>query len=251
MSQPQHTPASFSEQGAKAAQAKVDMCVNQLKAIFSAWPASLKTDVEVVNYKREFLNAMAQFKIVSEVQIKAGMAEARRKAEAGERYLPSGATFAGWCRGSAKDLNLADLDTAHRLVNKRAWEQLHPAFQCIAAETYTMDEVMTPEYRDLATGRHVPAKVNKNAVKNRWQFGLWVQSQDNKYARANFKTFYDEVVDRVRSGEKFERIEAIESQEGHRGNPTGCIHTKQRPDEARAQFSSMLSSLQRENRGVA
>jgi hypothetical protein len=183
--------------------------IAQLKGIFSGWPASLRTPEHEKNYGKEFMKALAQFKIVSSQQIKRGMVRARLEAEKGERYLPSGATFAGWCKPSAKEYGIDDFDSSYTHIRTRNWEALHPAFQHIATQTKEVKVVV----RKLA-GCKVEEKVQR---KQKYDLPLLKTGKDYEVRKLAQKIF-DEVVQRVSAGEHFDRIEAIEDQSSAR-NP--------------------------------
>lgn len=193
-------------------QQTITKILKELKATFPGWPASLKSEADETEYKKAFLKAMAQFGIKTQQQIKWGMINARNHAEAGERYLPSGATFAGWCKPNPKDLNIESFEYALKRVMVRDWESVHPAFQHVARRAEVRDvRRMKPDTDSNGCGEsyteRVPVLVHDlEAIK----VGPLSRSE------SLFRKLYDEVVRRVANGEKFEREQALE-----RTNPTG------------------------------
>lgn len=187
--------------------AKINQILDSLKAIFPAWPASLKTENDENSYKRELLKSLMQFHISRSEQLEKGFSIARGKAGDGERFLPSGSAFANWCTPTAEELGIDDFDRAFRKTIDRDWESLHPAFQHVAQSVRKIKS----EFGG-SIGR------NDHEYEKRARFNISdMKRATDEQARKLFKPLYDEVVSRVKAGECFERIVQVEE----RKNPTG------------------------------
>lgn len=181
----------------------VNRAITTLKTVFSGWRASFKTDTEFQAYRREFLLAMIEFRITTETQLERGIARSRHEAAKGREFMPSGAQFAGWCKPDAEELGICDFADAYQRVIRRHWESLHPAFQCIAQETYSIKELVFKDPKGVLPNRF------EEVSRPRYDIAAYRQ-MDERRAMKEFQQFYNEVVRRVTDGEQFERIQAIE-----------------------------------------
>lgn len=175
-----------------------------MKTVFSGWRASFKTATEYRSYRREFLLAMIEFRITTEEQLERGIVRARHEASKGREFMPSGAQFAGWCQPAPEELGIGTFEQTFLAAIKCQWEKTHPAFQHVARsfDMYTMRRLSDRE------------------------------------ARREFRPLFDQVIQRVSSGEQFTRITAIAKKSVTTTNPTPA--RIQSGNEALAKIKAMV-----------
>lgn len=146
--------------------------------------------------------------------------------QAGKTYISLN-VFRAHCQARGAARGLPDLNQAYRLVMARAWEDLHPAFQHIAQERVTVKEEF------LRAGKKFKVQ------KLKYDFAAMRAMKEFDSLRA-FRPYFDEVNDRVASGESFERIESLEHDPK---TPRSEESIKRSIQAGRSTLSDLLSGL--------
>lgn len=118
----------------------VNQVIHQLKAIFPAWTAALKTAELEAEARRQWLLGLIEGGIDTDVKIRAGLARCRAH---DSPFLPSVGQFVAWCNEAAEEIaGLPPESTAYRQLvavlsvptERRDWSALHPAIYWVFRE---------------------------------------------------------------------------------------------------------------------
>lgn len=165
------------------------------------------------SYGVEFMKALAQFKVVSQEQVKKGMKRARAEAAKGERFLPSGPLFASWCKTSPEELGIESFEVTYPQIQARSWLTLHPAFYHVATKTKAV-KVVVRQGKDQEP-------VTRREFRLVYDHSLLTKGKEFESRRVA-KEIYEEVVKRLSKGETFEEPKFLESpSQPERGIPLG------------------------------
>lgn len=132
----------------------VNEAFKQLKAIFPAWTAALKTQDEESEMRRQWLRGFVEAQITSWEEIHAGLAMCRSH---NSPFLPSIGQFIQWCRIAADDLSglpsesealSAMMQELARPQDIRDWTRHHPTVFMAYRKRQSFDW-KTYSYRDL------------------------------------------------------------------------------------------------------
>ena len=152
-----------------------------------------------------------------------------------ESFKNSGSTYISLnvlrshCKAVGVSEGVPTIEQALTLVINRAWESLHPAFQIVAQQTYEIVETRRNRFGDLV-----------ESISKRPKYDLArLRGLDHQTALREIRPFYQEVVNRISTGETFERIVAIEE-----SNETPSGTKKQfGKDRGRKALSDLLSEM--------
>lgn len=111
----------------------VNEIFKQLKAIFPAWGAAIRTQEEDAEARRQWMRGMVESRITTWDQVNAGLAKCRAH---NSPFLPSIGQFMEWCRVAVEDkaglpsegeAMSAVIQELAKSPDIRDWSQFHPA----------------------------------------------------------------------------------------------------------------------------
>lgn len=123
----------------------VNHVIHQLKAIFPAWTAALKTPELEAEARRQWLQGLIENGINSEEKIRAGLARCRSH---NSPFLPSVGQFVEWCNEvSEVAAGMPSESSAYRVfcslyschVGQQNWADFHPAIYWVYRQVSQFD----------------------------------------------------------------------------------------------------------------
>lgn len=123
----------------------VNRVIHQLKAIFPAWTAALKTPELEAEARRQWLQGLLEAGINTDRQIHAGLARCRSHSSP---FLPSVGQFVDWCRQAGEEASGMPVESmARSALNQelgkpaqhRNWARHHPAVYWAYTQRSTFD----------------------------------------------------------------------------------------------------------------
>lgn len=190
---------------------------------------------------QEFYHWTRELMQFSEAELVAGW---ERFKQSSEKYLNL-ANFRACLKPAAETLQIEPFETALRLVNLRAWEELHPAFQRVAMETYEDKDVLIRAGQCLPNKTVLTKDRTMDVIRKKWDLSLFRDNHEQRFTfRNHFREYYDHVVARVAAGEVFERVVAVADQRS--SNPSGTVHTRRKGNgQGKEGFDKLLASMKR------